>query len=819
MRTIGLDLNGVADFAVRDWGVDDDKLRNLNDPVIVEGGAGGVVIKQDDVVWIGGPQAALAPHGRGPGWGQIGDPRRRIKIASLLAAVLGDVSGREDVAFCAAARALTRQADSIVQVVPDLPDIDEGARSRVLQALTGLRMRKMSLLWRPVALFLHLLETNRVTSTDIEGRFVFLMHTVRGIEVQVLRLREDSEHPGHLAPERESYGRFFLPELGLALLEQCVSDAVISANPSILDQGCEEHRLGFPLLCGQVAAGERRVLRMNNGNWLEIRAPKIKPVDLVPRLDLSTFSSFLEDIRRMRGCFLWTPLGSDWVATLVNSLQPLATGIQVIEPFAAAHGALIAGRYVERGLPHYFDRLTPISLAVLKNREPEFVDLIESNQTLPANKEYVSSPYRGLSWGRGKKEMNFYILKGDTEVRFWQVQLESAPLEDTRVELRLRQTPGQSWAKLFLTSTDWDILERSPISLDWERLKPLDESAQEVLDRLRKPPPTIPTRIAERADIAFWLGSQSIAGMLPILSKGKVLPSRLANLLRRSSRVFDEGSKTYSKVWTIGTDGELPESTFPFDSVLDETMAPLARAVLGAAKSGRALKGNDELRALTWMFTRCPDEVQEVIVLALEEDLSGGRHALLTPMAARSVLIQGAGRVVAQSDRIRRVLEVLTSVHPFAADRRANNNTFIALAMLLSRRKEAPGALDTVLVERIARIVADELESIAQSNSSRRFGIRFKNAMLALAGLFRYREVEPFALLRGESPTAFRLSETLEKIRDCLIETKIRVQQADVKEALVADLLKHLEGEGDADILRRIEDSEDENVQLDEESR
>ena len=103
-------------------------------------------------------------------------------------------------------------------------------------------------------------------------------------------------------------------------------------------------------------------------------------------------------------------------------------------------------------MPHYFDRLTPISLAIIKGDEPKFDDLVGSKATLPANKEYVSPPYRNLKWLAGKRDIEFYVLKGEDEVRYWNVHLEEPPKRDVTVELRLRQIPGQSWAKLSLST-------------------------------------------------------------------------------------------------------------------------------------------------------------------------------------------------------------------------------------------------------------------------------------------------------------------------------------------------------------------------------
>ena len=177
--------------------------------------------------------------------------------------------------------------------------------------------------------------------------------------------------------------------------------------------------------------------------------------------------------------------------------------------------------------------------------------------------------------------------------------------------------------------------------------------------------------------------------------------------------------------------------------------------------------------------------------------------------------MQGAGRAVAGKDKIRRVLKVLTTVDPFHATRKANNNTFSALAMLLSRREDVAQALDDKLVGRIITILSSELSRLAQSKSNSGFQVRFKNALLALAGIFRYREIEPYALLRGYNQASTKLWEDLIVIRDRLIENLSSIPKADTKIELVGELIKYLEGRGDANVLIRIDASDD--MEVDEE--
>src|SRR3981189_534172 len=95
-----------------------------------------------------------------------------------------------------------------------------------------------------------------------------------------------------------------------------------------------------------------------------------------------------------------------------------------------------------------------------------------------------------------------------------------------------------------------------------------------------------------------------------------------------------------------------------------------------------------------------PENIQDMIVEALEADLNQGEHPLLEPRAARKVLIQGAGRAATSVPRLRRVLHCLVS-------RPANADTMNALAMILARRGEAPRALTVGLVEKIVDLASN----------------------------------------------------------------------------------------------------------------
>lgn len=85
-RITGLDLNGRVDVAARDWSSEDAALR-LDPPAIIDGGvAAPVVVAGGDARprLIAGPQAILAPHGSGEGWGRIGAADRRRPLSAAI---------------------------------------------------------------------------------------------------------------------------------------------------------------------------------------------------------------------------------------------------------------------------------------------------------------------------------------------------------------------------------------------------------------------------------------------------------------------------------------------------------------------------------------------------------------------------------------------------------------------------------------------------------------------------------------------------------------------------------------------------------------
>ncbi len=782
-RIAGLSLDGRHDLAAIDW--DEEGAAQVR---VLQGGTLSHVIMTLDDRLIGGPQAALAPHGRGGGWGpDVGAATRRRPLA---AAVDADGHGAHAADLAAAIDALARGAQEVILAVPDLPTFDEVAQGAMIAAARKSSARSVRLLWRPAAAMLSLIHDRRLGKGHLGQRFRFLIHSAHGIEDQTLTLREDPYTPGHVAPQRDGPGRIWAAELGLDALFARADRQVRNSNRVAWEQ-LEPSRLGPRLVVGQADPSDIEVLRHNFGRWEVVTAPRLNLGDLLTVTQPNTPAPKTPCKRT----FFITPLQS----ALAANLAPFLGGdVSVESDDHIARGCLHAGRLIERGLPHYFDRLEAISIAVLRDREPSFVPLIPEGHLVAANREYVSEDLRDFVWPRNKSETDFYILKGKAEVREWTVRKASAPQTDVPIRMRIRQTPGQSWAVLDIMATDWDLLARAPEKLDWEGLTPTDMSPAQVLDSLRTPPPVIPTRLVEPAHLALWTGARWNGGddrAARLASEaawsGHVDAASWVEVLKAKRR--PPGSTAYH--WRVTTDGALPDG---LPELVRNGFEVMLQTLADRLLQGPPPQDNDVLRALTWSFAACPTEAQDSILDALEADRQGQAHRLLMPGRAIKVLRQGSGRAVTGERRLQRLFSVLEAAP-------LNNDTINALAMAVSRREEAPRALTRAQAHHFLQDLSGHLIGAIQDQN---FNVKFKNTLSAIAGLFRWREIEPFALLAADDRVAADLQQALKRASDLLSQPRWQnVPARAQKITLLEEIAKFLEGHGNPDIIRMIEDA------------
>lgn len=787
-RLAGLAIDGWRDLAARDWSHDDPDQRI--DPKLLDGSLGSVAVRQMDGRWIGGPQGLEAPHGRGPGWGQVGASERRIPLAPEFAHLLQGREFQWPLAVGAAVEALAFGAMDVIVAVPDRPELDETAQGRLLAAFSK-GHRRCRLLWRPVALFLEALHTGAIPASAVGSQFRIVVHAADGLEVQILRLRADPDNPSHLAPERGGWGRVTHPSLGLERLCKELEAAVRAQSPELRRSGTERSRLPLALLCGRAAPEDPEILRLANGNWLKITAPAVDPEVI---LDAGTDPDTSDTVAMT---LFATPLEGAFAKRFETEIRLVWPSAAPLPWDALAYGALRAGRLIERGFPHYFDRLERVALAVMGGSDPRFEDLIPPHATVPANREYVSPPLGGFWWASQKHEIDFYVLKGGQEVRHWKVSRDSGPNKAAPVELRLRQTPGQSWAKLTISSPEWEPLRRSPVQLDWEALTPLDKSREEVLEELRLPPPPVPERVVEPPHPWFWQSGQWYDEGLSdlLLDKGATL-SAVVRHLSRVQRLPDGKLR----VRPIGTDGDLPPGLSA--AVADRLAALLDGAARRVVSAGPAspLRDNDATRCVSWAFTRCPELAKDALVEALEAAAEGLGHPLLSPRFGRRVVLQACGRALDGVERLSRALHALARMP-------INTDVVAALQLILTRRAEAPQALDDALVARLFEALVAEL---AASVGARAFKQRFTNTLSALFGLFRWRAVQPWALIATREPVAAGARVTVAHALDQIGGQGMAIRQGQQKVDRLRALLDFLDGRGDPKILIVLEtDTED----------
>ena len=796
---IGLDLNGWHDHAARDWRPDDVEAQVNSEPAetfpgndsvhCLDGGTAAVVVEFGERGQVAGPQATLSPIGRGAGWGLVGRLDRRRRIADLWRSLLrGDTDDLFVPQMRASVDAMSVSAEDVVLIVPDRPEFDDERRDRLLKCLEGPRRPSVRLLWRPVAVALSMLDSSGLPDVREGLRIICLDHSDDGIERQKFLLRELTEHPGVFAPERAGYGEVVGRSAGLStLLAECERQTA-AANVHLDEARHELSRLPVRLLVEGAPAGTGEILRLDNGTWIEARAPKLAiPSCLREALDVGPVDA---DV-----VLLTTPLAEPWRKEFIARIAAAAhsSKLVVAPPAAAAHGALVAGRRIEQDIPHYLDHLEQISLIAMKDRKLGLIDLMPVNAAVPANREYVSEPIRSLSWPARVKNVEFYIRKAG-EFRKWRTADTEPPSENQQIEIQLRQMPAQGRAKLSATSSTWPMLRANPVFLDWSNLTVDPRTLEEIVLALQ-PPPKYPERVKAPTHPYVWKGTQPFRTMSQILSAFTMAqPSTIDALssgLRKKYRIRISAPHASPVIFgyfhAVDFDGAPPNDADP-ESVarLDQALNEASDRILADCLLKAPIQSNKLLILATWAFGRCPKSLQDEMLKAFAARLAGRHHPLLVPLQSEKVLVYGLGRSVSDPERMAALFDLVVPnlSRPFC---------LAALSSVLSRTMAAP----TVLTDRRVRLIAEGTASILKSLLARRsLGVNLKYALLVVGGLLRVRETDPYALLTARSDVAAQLALALQDIHDVLSkDPRLFIKYTD-KIRIIENLLAMLDGAG-----------------------
>jgi hypothetical protein len=785
-RAVGLDLNGWRDFAAREREADTDP--DGEGPVIVDGGFGGVIVSHDGMT-VGGPQAILSPIGRGNGWSDIGAREKRRDLRVLWPALLAGAAGRDALRdLPCAADALAVRAGRIGVCIPDRPEMAEAARHAILNALAGPRRPTATLIWRSVALALAALDGGVLPQPGDGMRVLCVLHTADGLEVQGFTLRALADHPGRLAPERAGPGRVLCPEVGLDPLLAKAEAAVTAANPRFADRPTELPRLPLALLLAEGTPAEPEVIRRDNGTWMLMHPPAAfrLPWNALPAAPVLEPADVV---------LLHSPLAPRHLEGLAGWLGVTGGKLRVMATDAPALGALHAMRRIAGGMAHYLDRLDQVALAVLRQSGPVFEDLIPPDATVPGNREYVSAPITSMVWPAEMKTVQFFVRKGESagpyEIRTWTTPELAAPAKSEPLDIRLRQKPAQGWANLLITAPRWDLLRRAPIRLEWSALQVDLRSEQEVLDSLRGPPPVVPAPVHYKAHIGLWNGVPGKPRLRALLEHVRQGQRRsvhnLANALSSPYSLPTTDGAGPSRFYAIGTDGTLPTGLGAEAAQLfKETIAEIADDLMRRRRRGQGPVNNDPLRCLTWSFALCPRDIVEELAAVVRLYEQGRSHPWLLQPQAVVVVFQGLGRVATDAALLEEMIPVLANGKPLAY--RAG-----ALATMLSRPAKTPAVLMKLGIQGLAERLADIIDNLYRSHD---FGVRLKYALLAIGGLLRVRELDPWALVATFSPIADRLARRLDKIAQWLAAHPAGANAAAEKRKSAEETAKLLRGAG-----------------------
>jgi hypothetical protein len=795
-RAVGLDLNGWHDFAARNPD-DDQSAVPDNEPVSVDGGYGGVVVEHDGMR-VGGPQAILSPIGRGNGWSQIGAREKRRDLRALWAELLAGFANPDCLGdLRVAVDALGGRGDAIALCMPDRPEMAEAGQQALLRALAGPGRPATTLIWRSVALTLAALDGGLLPQARDGTSVLCVIHTADGLEVQRLVVRALTEHRGWVAPERGGLGSVRCPEVGLNRLLADAQKAVQAANPRLADRAAEKPRLPLSLLLAPNEPSEPEVIRRDNGTWTLVQPPTafglpsaaLSAVPTLPAADLVLLYSPLAPRHRERfAAWLGLPGGT----------------LHVMALEAPALGAQLALRRIARGIPHYLDRLDQVSLAVLGASGPVFEDLIPPEATVPGDREYVSKPITSMVWPADMKTAQFFVRKGDREIRTWMTPELPAPEKNQRLDIRLRQKPAQGWANLLITAPEWEELRRAPIRLEWSALQVDPRTADEVLESLRGPPPVVPAAVHYPPELGLWDGSLRRPGMRTLLIQaGQGQPGSLralANALGSPyTRPGPDGAWTM-RSYAVGTDGRLPPSLDAQTvQLFKDTIGKIADDLMRCRQLGEVPANNDALRCLTWCFAQCPPVIIQELAAVIRLHEQGAAHPWLQPDRAVVVVFQGIGR--AATDRA-----LLLEMIPRLADGSTNRDRLGALAAMLSRPAATPAVLhelDRPDVPELAMRMAATLGTLQRQHM---FGIHLKYALLAVGGLLRVRLLKKWALVAELSPPAARLADQLDAIAKWLADHPAAVAGAAKKRESAEAISQILRAKGGRpDILISVE--------------
>lgn len=787
----GYDLNGWCDRAARNWLVGPDGEEIIGDeeafvsgavvcPAVVQTG------ENKERRWVGGAQAALAPHGRGGGWGNIGDRSRRISVAELLS--------REEtpaIQLAAALSGLAFGARICAVSIDDHPARSEFLQERLLAAISKGRLGRGLLVWRSVLSVLGCLSQDHPVFDAYNDLVVGVIgHVAEGFTIQRLRIRRESGHRRQIfAPERKRAAEPLSSTLGYQGLADHARTQLVGLNSSYRGDWADHAQMPLALALGYEPSAE--LLRSDRGDFFLVTPPDRLAVQFD---DLPTNLA-----EHLSGCGLvvFESVSQGKLRQSIFSALSARCGLPLFDLPAdiVARGGLEAARRHAEGEPVYFDFLPQISTIVWGDDGASNFDLIDADATLPAGRVYRSPRPARFAIQGGQSNFSVHLRK---ELADWPrkaiVDIGQKVSSATPVSLSVEQAPAAGRAQLIIEAPE---LSRQFL-VNWDAAEELHKSWEEVIAELDVSNATIPKRMVLPCGTDPWEDSPKGQGLANLLEENdgrkQVDWKSLAGKLTQRSQGH----------YCISSDGEVPagistDLVTKLDRLTERALAHLQDRI-----SGRLVDDNESLRFLTWQFRRAPEIVPDLLLKAFSAQLSRTRHAFITHPMSWVLVYQGFGRICRDEQHERAAFQ-----HMFRrpiSDWSYRQET-AAAAFLLSRSDTAPLLLGRVEVEKLVFRVLLEFQSELGGDYT-----KFNYAPFLLGGLLRWRLRERNALVVGVDPLADKLRAAIEKTIEDFDRKKNRsvnfLRAASRYAPLMKQLLDELEGHGgNPDILMELYES------------
>lgn len=778
-KLVGYDLNGWCDRAARNWMIGPDGEETIGaDTEFVSGAVLNPAIVQTgenkNRRWVGGAQAALAPHGRGGGWGEIGDRSRRKSVQTLLS--------REDTPaeqLAAGLSGLAFGARQCAVSIDDHPARSEFMQERLLTAIARGRLGRGLLVWRSVLSVLGCLsEQSPLLAATHDQVIGVIGHVAEGFSLQKLRIRRESGHRRQIfAPERRRAAEPINSKLGYQGLSEQAREQVFRTNPNQRGDWAEHAHMPFALALGYKAPPE--LLRNDRGDFFLVMPPDQSAVtfDDLPAWLANYFSGC--------GLVLFESVSQGELRQSIVSGLASRCGVPLFDLPAniVARGGLEAARRNAEGEPVYFDFLPQISTIVWGDDGASNFDLIDTDATLPAGRVYRSPRPARFAIQGGQSSFSVHLRK---ELAEWPrsalVDIGQSVPAATPVSLSVEQAPAAGRAQLIIEApalsrqflVNWDTAE--------ETRKPWDE----VIAELNVSSATIPSRMVLPCGPEPWEDSPNGKGLASLLVENET--RSVVDWKSLASKMSQKSQGHYC----ISSDGEVPPEISSDIVVKLDNLTERALAHLQDRIAGRLVDDNESLRFLTWQFRRAPGIVQDLLIKAFDAPLMQSQHAFITHPMSWVLVYQGFGRICRDAKYEQQAFNhMFKRPVPSWSYRKET----AAAAFLLSRSDTAPLLLDRKDIERLVSRVLLEFQSELGGDYT-----KFNYAPFLLGGLLRWRIKERNALVLGMDPLAEELRSAIEKTIQDFGRRSNRnatfLRAASRYAPLMRQLLDELEGHG-----------------------